>query len=466
MEKEKYISVNETAAILKVSVQYVRKLIKLNELEAITDGKRWVTTKENIDKYITDKHIIIEPDDHERKTDGIPEIVALSFFSGAMGLDLGMKNAGIKALLACEFNKYCRTTIEKNNPDIALIGDITKYDKKTILKMAKIPETRKVDIIFGGPPCQAFSTAGAGKAFDDERGNVFLKYLDVIGEIKPTYAVIENVRGLLSASYPYKNISEPFKGGALLIILDKLREYGYTISFNLYNSANFGSPQNRERIVLIAKLGKNKVQYLSPTHSNNIEDGLLPWRTLKDALNKCNPKTHNYIDFPEKRLKYYKVLKEGQNWKDLPENLQKEAMGAKLQLSGGKTGFFRRLSYSKPAPTLVTNPAMPATDLCHPVENRPLSIEEYKAIQEFPNTWEIYGPVLEQYKQIGNAVPIKLGEAIGKRIIKDMKGIKDNLCTSFKYSRYTLTDEISWENKTRKKYHELLKKQNQVIIQD
>lgn len=456
MMKDEYISVNEVAEKLKVSAQYVRKLIRDNELEAMMVGKQWVTTMENVETYIKNNNVVIEPSDHERKSDDIPEIVALSFFSGAMGLDIGMKNAGIEALLACEFNKYCRMTIASNSPDMALIGDITKYEAKDILRMAKIPAGQKVDVIFGGPPCQAFSTAGARKAFDDERGNVFLRYLEVIGEIKPTYVVIENVRGLLSAPYPYKEVNEAFKGGALLIVLDKLREYGYSVSFNLYNAANFGSPQIRERVVLIAKLGEEKVQYLTPTHSENDENGMKPWRTLKDALEQQNIEEHHYITFPEKRLKFYRILKEGQYWKDLPADLQKEAMGDKLKLGGGKTGFYRRLSYSKPSPTLVTNPTMPATDLCHPIEDRPLSVEEYKAIQEFPPEWNIIGPVLEQYKQIGNAVPIKLGEAIAKRIIEDMKGIKSDIPSDYKYSRYVATDEVSWEKQARKKYMELL----------
>ena len=92
----------------------------------------------------------------------------------------------------------------------------------------------------------------------------------------------------------------------------------------------------------------------------------------------------HYIEFPEKRLKYYRMLKEGQYWKDLPLEMQKEAMGKSFYLGGGKTGFLRRLSYSKPSPTLVTNPTMPATDLAHPTEDRPLSVEEYACIQEFP----------------------------------------------------------------------------------
>lgn len=125
----------------------------------------------------------IEPDDHERLTNDIPDIVALSFFSGVMGLDIGMSNGGIHALLACEINKYARMTIAQNEPDMALIGDINNYDAEEILKMAKIPKGRKVDVIFGGPPCQAFSTAGARRALDDERGNVFLRYIEIVEKI-------------------------------------------------------------------------------------------------------------------------------------------------------------------------------------------------------------------------------------------------------------------------------------------
>ena len=376
-----------------------------------------------------------------------------------MGLDIGMKNGGIDALLACEFNKACRMTIAKNKPEIGLIGDITDFTAEEILKMAKIPEGRKVDVIFGGPPCQAFSTAGNRKAFDDERGNVFLKYLSIISEIKPTYVVIENVRGLLSTPFKYKDIEEPIKGGAMMIILDKLKEIGYTVSFNLYNAAYFGAPQIRERVVIIGKLGGGKVSYLQPTHNEEGTDGLKAWRTLRDAFDDNLPMNveHHFIEFPEKRLKYYRILKEGQYWKDLPLDLQKEALGKSFYLGGGKTGFLRRLSYSRPSPTLVTNPTMPATDLAHPTEDRPLSVEEYKSIQEFPESWKVCGGILDQYKQIGNAVPVKLGEAIAKTIIDDMNGIKyEN--TGFSYSRYKNTDEISWMQFMKKEMEKSRKK--------
>ena len=453
------LTAGEVAKKLKVTVQSVRLLIKNGMLNAERVGNQWLTSIEDLNEYIEKNDVVIEPDDHERLSDDIPEIVALSFFSGAMGLDIGMKNGGIDALLACEFNKACRMTIAKNKPEIGLIGDITDFTAEEILKMAKIPEGRKVDVIFGGPPCQAFSTAGNRKAFDDERGNVFLKYLSIISEIKPTYVVIENVRGLLSTPFKYKDIEEPIKGGAMMIILDKLKEIGYTVSFNLYNAAYFGAPQIRERVVIIGKLGGGKVSYLQPTHNEEGTDGLKAWRTLRDAFDDNLPMNveHHFIEFPEKRLKYYRILKEGQYWKDLPLDLQKEALGKSFYLGGGKTGFLRRLSYSRPSPTLVTNPTMPATDLAHPTEDRPLSVEEYKSIQEFPESWKVCGGILDQYKQIGNAVPVKLGEAIAKTIIDDMNGIKyEN--TGFSYSRYKNTDEISWMQFMKKEMEKRRKK--------
>ena len=124
-------------------------------------------------------------------------------------------------------------------------------------------------------------------------------------------------------------------------------------------------------------------------------------------------------------------------------------MGAKLELGGGKTGFFRRLSFSKPAPTLVTNPTMPATDLCHPTENRPLSVEEYACIQEFPQDWKLCGSILEQYRQIGNAVPVKLGAAIAKTIVSDMHGVKLPLIADFSFSRYKNTSDSTWKAQMR-----------------
>ncbi len=444
-------SVKDVAVRLKITEQSVRSLIRDDKLRASRIGKQWVIYKTDVESYIDNNNILIEPDDHPRRGEEIPKVVALSFFSGAMGLDLGMEKAGIKPLLACEFEKSCRKTIESNRPEIGLIGDICKYSAKDVRRMANLPDDVDIDVIFGGPPCQAFSTAGNRKGFEDNRGNVFLRYLELISELQPKYAVIENVRGLLSAPYyidPSNPKSEYVKGGALLHAIDYLNARGYATSFNLYNAANYGAPQVRERIVIIGSRDGKKPSYLTPTNSENGEYGLPKWKTLGESLAGLDTTNLHHIDFPEERLKYYRMLKPGQYWKNLPPGIQKEAMGKSYDLPGGKTGFYRRLSFDKPSPTLVTTPTMPATDLAHPLEDRPLSVEEYRRIQGFPDDWIICGNIHDQYKQIGNAVPISLGEAIGKTILNEMNMVKTKPLPNFKYSRYKNTNEQTWIEET------------------
>ncbi|MCT4180290.1 DNA cytosine methyltransferase [Elizabethkingia anophelis] len=378
-----------------------------------------------------------------------PEVLnVLSFFSGALGLDLGLEKAGLNVILACEFEKHCRGTIRYNKPDLGLIGDIRNYSIEEILKYAGLENTNQVDVIVGGPPCQAFSTAGKRLGFADERGNVFLKFIDVIEKIRPRYFVIENVRGLMSSvlqipisdetieSIP-KDLLE-VKGSSLLYIILRLEKAGYNINFDLYNSANYGTPQKRERIVIIGTLDEEKVPLLEPTHSESLIKGLKPWVNLIEVISKIKHPLE-FINYSSDRSYYYSLLKSGENWKNLPVELQIKALGKAYYLGGGKTGFLRRLDWNKPSPTLVTNPAMPATDLCHPEEIRPLSVEEYKIIQEFPENWYLSGKILDKYKQIGNAVPIGLGKAIGTTIVNHFNKICSNQYPDFKQTKYKNT---------------------------
>lgn len=404
------------------------------------------------------KKIVVE--DQIRTSKSVPDIVALSFFSGAMGLDIGLEKAGIKILLASEIEPSARATIIANKPGIGLIGDICNYSASDIRKYANLPKNREIDLMIGGPPCQAFSTAGKRESFSDLRGNVFLTFIDRILELRPKFAVIENVRGLLSAAYnpPLKKefgfampTPKQEKGGALAYIIKKLEEGGYGVSFNLYNAANYGAPQKRERIVIVCSRDGRKAPYLEPTHSEDGSFNLPKWRTVTEVIKGMKEAEQEYINFPEKRLKFFRMLKAGQYWKDLPEDMQREAMGKKLDLGGGKTGFFRRLSWRQPSPTLVTDPTMPATDLCHPVKDRPLSVQEYKRIQEFPDDWILCGDTKAKYKQVGNAVPVSLGAAIGRHIVKLLKGKKIKQLNGFPYSRYVNTDVDTFKKLVMKK---------------
>lgn len=439
------LTVEDVSKQLKITEQYARKLMRQGKIKSENKKKTWTTNQKSLETFLEKGEFVVNPDDRKRVSDELPEIVALSFFSGGMGLDIGVENVGIKPLLACEVDKNARATIVANNTDIALIGDIWKYTPKEIREFAKIPENRKIDVIIGGPPCQAFSTAGNRKGFEDARGDLFIRYLDLIGELRPTYAVIENVRGLQTTQAVLDDtMNQPVKGGVLHYAMEKLSSFGYSVSFELYNAANFGAPQKRERFVIIAKLGEKKVPYLTPTNSENGEYNLPRWITLRDAIGDIQGSKMMYTKIPDRRIEWFKKIPEGGNWKSLNEKDQRQAMGKKFCMGGGKTGFFRRLSFDKPSPTLVTVPTMPATDLIHPTELRPLSVEEYARIQGFPDNWKFCGKIMEKYKQIGNAVPIKLGEAIGKTLLNDMNGINNNSYYGFKYSRYHYTSDMEF----------------------
>ncbi|SHM85400.1 DNA (cytosine-5)-methyltransferase 1 [Cyclobacterium lianum] len=460
-----YITIKEAAEQLDLTPQQVRNLCRDNKLYAEKVGNTWILEEQLVINYMA-KNSCGKTDDKgttvsaSEQSINFQTPIALSFFTGAMGLDLGIEKAGFKTLLACEVDKACRKTIVHNKPDIALIGDIRNHNTADIRFKAGLSENDDIDLIVGGPPCQAFSTAGRRKGFEDERGNVFLTFLDRIIELRPKFAVFENVRGILSASYRLNRdngLEEPIKGGALKHIIEVLRNSGYGVSFNLYNAANFGTPQKRERVIIIASRDGKKLPYLLPTHSEKGHYGLPKWLTFEDAVQGLPIKGMKHLNFPEKRLKYYRILQPGQYWKNLPENLQKEALGKSYYLGGGKTGFLRRLAWDKPAPTLVTHPAMPATDLAHPVEDRPLSIEEYKRLQQFPDTWHIAGSLVEQYKQVGNAVPVGLGKAVGELIIKAMNKENIPVFNNFKYSRYVNTNDKDWEEEFSKLQQRILK---------
>lgn len=452
------LTVSDAANRLGVSEQRIRTLVRDSVIQATMLGGRWLIPVSEINN-ILHRRASTEEQDRRRANMSTPPLVALSFFSGAMGLDQGLEREGISVVLACETDKATRKTIATNRPDIALLGDISQYSAAQILDAAGLTSGDEVDVITGGPPCQAFSTAGARRGFSDSRGNVFLQYIDLILNIRPRYAIIENVRGLLSAPLNHRPHSERGSdwapadverpGGALLHVLDKLRAGGYFVTFNLYNAANFGVPQSRERVIIICSRDNSPVSHLIPTHSERGLFNLPKWLTLHDAIADMAHVEHNHDQFPEDRLRFYRLLGPGQYWKHLDPSLHEDALGASLRSGGGKTGFLRRLAWDRPSCTLVTSPTMPATDICHPTELRPLSVEEYKRIQQFPDEWEVCGSITDQYRQIGNAVPVGLGQAVGRAIVRHSSGQAAEGLAGFPYSRYRDCDEKSWEARHR-----------------
>ncbi len=390
-----------------------------------------------------------------------PERQFISFFSGALGLDIGLHAGGLQCLGLNEFDPIACRTIRTNlgwlygdAPPRLYECDIRLLSSDTLQKDLGVVKEQLFAIV-GGPPCQAFSTAGRRLGLNDDRGNVFLHFIDLIVALRPKYAIFENVRGLLSVPLAHRPhdqrgrefppLSEDEKpGGALLHILRRLERGGYATSFNLYNTANFGVPQIRERLIFFASRAGHTIPDLVPSHSEDGEGGLTPWMTFREAVGNVDSHSCTAAKFPESRLQYYRLLKEGQNWRNLPQEVQRAAMGKSFHAGGGKTGFYRRLALDKPAPTLVTSPTMPATDLCHPTELRPLSVQEYAVIQTFPTDYVFEGKLDEQYRQIGNAVPCKFGLSIAQHLIAFDEGRLKEPLPRTSLSRYAGTDHKSW----------------------
>jgi DNA (cytosine-5)-methyltransferase 1 len=359
----------------------------------------------------------------------------ISLFSGAMGLDLGLESAGFKAAGCLELDKWACRTIRKNKPELPVIEDnIRNWSGTDLLKHFQIQAT-EVALVCGGPPCPSFSTAGKRQSFDDPRGEVMFDFLRIVDEIRPPFFLMENVRGILSAAVKHIPLSERSKnrkltpeeqkGSVLRLLKKEFAEMGYTVSVELVNSADYGVPQKRERVVFIGS--RDGLQITMPPPMFVSEDDMFTprWRTLRDALAGLKESTPEIIPFSEARKKYLRMLKEGQNWRNLPENVLPEAMGGAYTSSGGKVGFYRRLSFDRPSPTVPTSPVQKSTCLCHPTELRPLSLREYARVQQFPDHWLFEGSITAKYRQIGNAVPVGLGHQIGRSILKYIENYEE-----------------------------------------
>lgn len=336
---------------------------------------------------------------------------SISLFSGAMGLDLGLERAGIDIKLCQDFDPSCYETMLKNGKP-AMTGDIRAIEAASILENAGLTKGEAF-LLCGGPPCQPFSTAGKRLGMNDPRGSLFMDYVRMVDETRPRFFVFENVKGLTSISVDKGG--KP--GGVLDIILSEFQRIGYETVYGVLDAVNYGVPQFRERLIILGSRDKEDIFLPMPTHFMKHQQAQMKWRTLgetiKDLENEPGPCTH----FSEERLHYLRMVPEGGNWRDLPIELQPKAMGGAWKSGGGKVGFYRRLSYSQPSPTVVTSPVQKATMMCHPTKDRPLSVKEYARIQQFPEKWKITGTLTNQYKQIGNAVPVGLAEAVGKALI-------------------------------------------------
>ena len=368
----------------------------------------------------------------------------ISLFSGALGLDLGLEKAGFKLKAVVECNNLAIQTIKDNRKrlkskklvviDKALSLQNVDNICKDILRRTRFKKTRPY-LLAGAPPCQPFSTAGKRISMKDSRSCGFEIFLRAVKILRPKFFVIENVKGILSAAKKHRPLAErgpgfpqlkPSEehGSAFIELLDNMNqvclELGYCISWGVVNCADYGCPQVRERVLFIGSLDGHFV-WPKRTHCRDGKNGLRKWIILKHAFKGLKDRNPEYKSLNPTIVNYLKLIPEGGNWRDLPDKIKEDALGSAFHSWGGRSGFLRRLSWKKPAPTITNNPKTKATMLCHPKEIRPLSVKECARIQQFPDNWCFSGSVSQQYLQIGNATPVTLGKAIGHTIIQISK---------------------------------------------
>lgn len=386
----------------------------------------------------------------------------VSLFSGAMGLDIGLHQTDRFELLAAiekvpAFCETARLNIAQGNisPDAVVFeSDICSLDPHDVLKRLKL-KPGEVDVIVGGPPCQSFSTAGRRGTVQDPRGTLLWQFLRYVQVMQPKFFVMENVRGLVSAALKHRPIAErklkPLEleeePGSVLRLFAKdlaaLSGASYQMEAFEVNSVNYGAPQIRERVLFIGNRYGAKVNFPDPTHGPahavSPLDGddlfsskkLLPWATLRDALLDLNDPDPQVVDFSDRKKSFLKKVPPGTNWRSLSEADQKESMGKAWFAKGGRSGWWRRLTYDLPSPTLMTLPNHASTSLCHPEETRALSVREYARIQEFPDCWQFSGKLAEQYTQIGNAVPTRLGFVVGELVADELDKLSERKWKSY-----------------------------------
>ncbi len=346
----------------------------------------------------------------------------ISLFSGAMGLDIGMINAGLNVVIGQDIDTSCVETMRANGHNV-LNGNICDILPQQLLDITGL-NVGEPFMICGGPPCQPFSTAGKRMGINDPRGSLFMDFIRMIDYIRPRFFVMENVKGIMSAPLKHipnaerdENDPEQRLGTVLDVILSEFNKLGYQTVYGLLDAVNYGVPQFRERFVLIGSRDGEDIFLPIPTHFQTHQHPAYRWKTVGDAIRDLENDQSECATLSAERKKYLHMVPEGGNWKNLPEELIPAAMGGAYESGGGKVGFYRRLSYAQPSPTITTSPAQKATMLCHPKLDRPLSVREYARLQQFPDDWQFAGTTAAKYRQIGNAVPVGLATAIGMAVL-------------------------------------------------
>lgn len=380
-------------------------------------------------------------------------LTAIDLFSGAGGITLGLTNAGFDVVFCSDRDEACSRTHQRNFPNIPFAREsIEKLRGADILRAAQL-ERGELDLLIGGPPCQGFSIIGQREIWDTRNG-LFREFLRVATELQPKCVVIENVPGLATLG----------KGAVLQQIGDAFAAAGYTVECAELLAAQYGVPQMRWRMFFIGWRSdqQNRGGFPIPTHGQSDIGDLVPNRTIKpeesagfvtieeaigdlgtieggniglkyrkspqtdyqEAMRRGAPallSNHYAARLSKQNIARIRLLKPGQDWRDLPRALLPAGMQRALRKD--HTRRFRRMKWDGVARSIITRFRDPKSgEYTHPEQDRTISIREAARIQSFPDWFIFEGSYSAQYDQVGNAVPPLLARAVAKEICEALRG--------------------------------------------
>jgi DNA (cytosine-5)-methyltransferase 1 len=348
-------------------------------------------------------------------------MIGIDLFSGAGGMSLGAQWSGVRVTTAVECDVHAAATYKENHPEVQILN--RNIENVRDLRTASALSTHEKLVIFGGPPCQGFSTSNQRTRSRENPLNwLFEHYLRVVTEASPDWVVFENVKGIL----------ETESGFFFQSVLNSLSAAGYAISHWILNAADFGVPQRRWRLFVVGSLHGKRVPKPSPTvrHAVTVAEAIhdLPIlrngaasdvrkyrsepsskyaKLLRGNLRECS--NHLVTNNNDKVLKRYSHIPKGGNWEDIPRRLMKNYADP----TQCHTGIYKRLKLSEPS-IVIGN--FRKNMLIHPTQNRGLSVREAARLQSFPDNFKFVGSIGFQQQQVGNAVPPLMAKAVFEAI--------------------------------------------------
>lgn len=343
----------------------------------------------------------------------------ISLFAGAGGLDIGLERAGFHTIAATDVDRDCIDTLRLNQATEVEVGGgkrahlqgslVVDADVAELTASDLNPTGQDIDLLAGGPPCQPFSSAGRQLALSDPRGQLFSHFVRLADELQPRFVLFENVRGLVTAR---GHCGTP--GEALQSVVQGFEDIGYATRCGLLNSADYGAAQRRVRFFLIASRIGAAPPLPAPTHSRLAEttDGKRPWVTLGDFLaTRPSVAEDEHVRPSEALAPLLAALPMGSGLKS-PGRAEPTRPGGHW---GYRQGTFIA-DTTRPARTVTAATTQDWIRLADGSLRR-LTLSECAGLQGFPMKWQFHGTQGSKFRQVGNAVPVVLGEALGRELV-------------------------------------------------